>query len=65
MIGPGGEQRRKFSDEERIQIARNVLIDAFLEQRALGSRINDRGAELAEIANGSVDDIDSLMIRLR
>ena len=64
MIGPGWEQRRKFFDEERIQVARNVLVNTLLEQRALGSGINDRSAELAEIANGSVDDIDGFMIRL-
>ena len=42
-----------------------MLLDAFLQQRTLGSRINDCSAQLAEIANGSVDDIDGLMIRLR
>ena len=31
LLGLGRELRRKFSDEERIQVARNVLIDAFLE----------------------------------
>jgi hypothetical protein len=44
------------------EVAGNVLVDAALKQRAVLAGIDDGGAELAQIPDGSVDDIDRLMI---
>src|SRR5262249_25211898 len=42
--------------------AGNLLVDAALKQRAALSGIDDRGAGLAKVPDGRVDDIDRLTV---
>src|SRR5882672_4446635 len=65
VVRPGWEQCRKLLYKKSIEVSRNVLIDAFLEQCAASARIDDRRAEAAQIVDGTIDDIDRLMIGLR
>src|SRR5262249_31000578 len=62
LVGAVREQRRKLPDEEPVEVAGNVLVDAALKQRSALAGINDGGAELAQVADGSLDGIDRLVI---
>ena len=63
--GIHGKQLPVLPREDAAQQLRRRTRDAALEQRALRSRIDNRGAELPQHADRALDEVDALLVGLR